>query len=224
MLLALLLAAAPCPRVFDAVDDACVVTPEKPSALVIYFHGMLPGATDWSRARELSLLGAEAKKRGVALVALKGEQGLCAWGDDVKQHWCFPSDKSQLPDVGRTLERLGQVLLHVKLPKLPPPVYAGFSNGGYFVTLVASDSKAEASAWVVMHAGNVTGQSFPAERARPTLLLGASRDTYQLPTMKRLKGMLDEAKWPATMSVREGVHEVTSVDAKALFDFVAGLP
>lgn len=197
------------------------MVPEKPVALVVYFHGMLPGDTDWSRARELSLLGAEAKQRRVALVAVKGEQGLCAWADDVKRHWCFPSDKSQLPDVGRGLERVGRVLAQVKLPKLPPPVFAGFSNGGYFVTLIASDTKADAAGYAVMHAGSVTGQSFDAAaRGRPTLLIAATRDTYQLPTMKRLHAMLEEARWPVKLIVNDGVHEVTPADAKALFDFV----
>jgi len=224
--LAVLLSAAPCPRAYQAVEnDACVVLPEKPAALVVYFHGMLPGGTDWSRARELSLLGAEAKKRSVALVALKGEQGLCAWAEDVKKHWCWPSDMSQLPDVGRALERLDRVLTQVKLPELPPPVFAGFSNGGYYVTLIASDTKADASGYVVMHAGNVTGQTFDAAaRGKPTLLLAATRDTHQLPTMKRLHALLEEAKWPVKLTVRDGVHEVTAADAKALFDFAASLP
>jgi poly(3-hydroxybutyrate) depolymerase len=223
LLLAVLLAAAPvCPKALQPLEDACVVVPRKPAALVVYFHGMLPGTTDWSRVRELSLLGAEAKRRSVALVALRGEQGLCAWSADVKQHWCWPCDRSQLPDVGRTLERLGRVLPKLGVA-LPAPVFAGFSNGGYFTTLIASDTAAEAAGYVVMHAGNVTGQSFPAERARPTLLLGATKDTFQLPTMKRLSSMLDEAKWPARLSVREGVHEVTPADVKELFDFVGSL-
>ena len=210
---ALLLAALKCPPGFDATDDACVVPAKKPGPVVVYFHGMLPGATDWTRVRELSLLAREARKRGLGLVAPRGEQGLCPWA---KEHWCWPNDRSQLAEVGRVLERL-------KLSS-SKPVLAGFSNGGYFVTLLATDTKLDAAAYVVMHAGPVTGSTFPAERARPTLLLGAAQDAYQLPGMKRLATMLEEAKWPARLSVREGVHEVTPEDVKALFDFVEALP
>lgn len=221
MLLALLLAAAPmqCPAGLKVLEDACVVVPKAPAAFVIYFHGMLPGTTDWSRVRELSLLAAEAKKRDVLLVAPRGEQGLCAWADDVKQHWCWPSDRSQLKAVGRMLERVGALLPKLGV-KLPAPVFAGFSNGGYFTTLLMTETQAKASGYVVLHAGPVNGQTFPLERAKPSLLLAASKDEYQLPGMKRLEVMLDEAKWPAVaLSVREGVHEVTAEDAKALIDF-----
>lgn len=202
-LLALFVLAA-CPKGFDVVENACVVMPPKATATVIYFHGMLPGTTDWTTVRELKLLGAEAHKRGVALIAPRGEQGLCPWA---KEHWCWPNDRSQLADVERIVKRL---------PKTPKPVLAGFSNGGYFVTLLATDSAVDAAAYVVMHAGPVTGSVFTPDRARPTLLLGATRDPYQLPSMKRLAALLPDARFV----IRDGVHEVTPEDVKALFDFV----
>ncbi len=206
-LLALLLVAA-CPRGFDAVENACVVIPPKATATLIYFHGMLPGTTDWSNVRELKLLGTEAKKRGVALIAPLGEQGLCPWATE---HWCWPNDRSQLAHVERVVKRLPRVT--------GKPVLAGFSNGGYFVTLLATDSSIDAAAYVVMHAGPVTGSVFTPERARPTLLLGATHDVYQLPGMKRLAELLPEARF----TIRNGVHEVTQEDVKALFDFVTSL-
>mgnify|MGYP001237370127 CR=1 FL=1 len=69
--------------------------------------------------RELSLLGTEARKRGVTPIAPRGEQGLCP---RVKDHWCWPNDRSQLSDVERVVKRL---------PETSKPVLAGFSNGGY---------------------------------------------------------------------------------------------
>ena len=222
-LFVLLLAAAPmvCPRGLTVVEDACVVQPAKATQVVVYFHGMCPATTDWSHLRELELLATEAKRRGVALVALRGEQGLCLWSKDVLEHWCWPNDLSQLPDVGRTLERLGRVLVHVRAKG--PPVFAGFSNGGYFTSMIASDTEASAAGYVMLHAGNVTGEQFPLERAKPTLVIGARGDPIQLPTARRLTALLEEAKWPVKLTVREGVHEVTLADAKLLFDFVAAL-
>jgi poly(3-hydroxybutyrate) depolymerase len=215
--LTLILAAAPlCPTGLTPLDEACVVQAKQPGRAVVYFHGML---STWPKAPELTLLAAEAKKRGVTLVALKGEKGLCQWSKDVTSNWCWPNARSQLPEVGKILERVGRVL--VQLPVKGPPVFAGFSNGGYLVTLLASDTKVEASAWVVLHAGGVTGQTFPPGRARPTLLVGAAGDTIQLPGMKTLESTLES--WQPKFVLREGVHEVTAADAKTLFDFVESL-
>lgn len=219
LLIAMVMAALPCPRGFDAVEDACVVAPAKAARLVVYFHGMLPGTTDWARVRELALLGAEARRRGVALVALRGEQGLCAWSDEVRRHWCWPSDLSQRADVERMVERVSRVVGRLGLAGVAP-VFAGFSNGGYLTSMIASDTKVEAAGYVVLHAGNVSGEVFPVERARPWLVVGASRDAIQLPVVNRLAAMLEEAKWPVKLVVHDGVHEVTAADAKAVFDFV----
>jgi poly(3-hydroxybutyrate) depolymerase len=230
--LVLVAAASPvalkCPRGYELIDDTCAVLPKQPKALVVYFHGMLPGPTDFSRTPELVAMGAQAKRAGVLLVAPRGEQGLCLWSKDVLEHWCWPNDKSQLRDVGRLLERVGQTLAKVlERAKAPPglgaPVYAGFSNGGYFTSMIASDTQAAATGYAVLHAGNVLNQTFSTERARPTLLVAALRDVYQLPTMKSLQALLDEAQWAPHFVVRDGVHEVTAADAKQLCEFAVSL-
>lgn len=206
-----------CPTGMTAVDEACVVRGKGP--LVVYFHGMLPGPTDFRHVRELSLLAAEAKRQGATLVALRGQQGLCGWSKEVSTHWCWPNDLSQRALVKPVLDRLGRVL--AQLETRSPAVFVGFSNGGYFTAMVASESDAEARGYVVLHAGNVTGEVFSPERSRPVLVLGASRDAIQLPGAKRLYAMLLEAKWPAQLEVRDGVHEVTAADARAVFEFAA---
>jgi poly(3-hydroxybutyrate) depolymerase len=222
LLMMLALAAVPalkCPRGFTALEDACVVAQDKPAPVVVYFHGVLPAATDFAHVREWVLLGAEARRRGVTLVVLRGEQGLCLWQKDL---WCWPNDLSQVKDVDRVLDRVARALTQLSVEGAP--VFAGFSNGGYLTAMIASDTNAEARAYVVMHAGNVTGEEFPFSRARPVLVLGASRDPIQLPVARRFAAMLKDAKWPAVeLTVREGVHEVTPDDAKLLFKFVAGL-
>jgi poly(3-hydroxybutyrate) depolymerase len=214
-------AALVCPRGLTVVEDACVVQPAPGAPVVVYFHGMLPGDTDWRHVRELKLLAREARRRGFGLVALRGEQGLCQWSKEVHQHWCWPSDLSQLKDVGRTLDRLARVLAQV--PAAGAPVFAGFSNGGYLTAMIASETDVAAAGYVVMHAGNVSGEEFPLERAKPVLVMGASRDPIQLPIARRFAAKLEDAQWPVNLTVRRGVHEVTAEDARRLFDFVAGL-
>jgi predicted esterase len=212
-----------CPRGFVALaGDGCLAAPEHfvPGHLILYFHGMLP--PDLKSPRELSLLWREARARGYAVVALRGDAGLCPWGDF--SAWsCFPSDRSQLPRVNKVLERLDAVLAVVKAqlktPELGTPFVAGFSNGGYFSTMLLSDTRFEARAWAVLHAGGVTGQRFPPERRGPVLLVVATEDTEQAPGMRTLAATLREGGWPVTMGERDGAHEVREDDAQAVMDF-----
>lgn len=228
-----LLAATPalhCPQGFEPVGtQACLAAPRpftNPNKLVVYFHGMLAANADWAVTAEFKLLGAEARQRGYALVAFRGEQGLCYWGKDLRDFFCWPSDKSQLVEVGRTLKRLEGVLTKVSErlgSRLGPPLLAGFSNGGFFVSLLVTESKFDARGYAVMHAGGVTGQRFAPDAAKPTILLGARADAIQLPTMRRLEQTLADAGWNPTFNLREGTHEVTAVDARALFEFFDSL-
>ena len=157
---------------------------------------------------------------------MRGEQGLCYWGKEVKDFFCWPSDRSMQVETARTLKRLGEVLIRVSDrlgTKLGPPLFAGFSNGGFFLSMVASETTTRVRAYAVLHAGGVTGQQFTAERARPTILVGAKADVVQLPTMRLLEQSLTEAGWKPTFSLRDGTHEVTAVDAKAVFEFFDSL-
>lgn len=233
LLLPALLHAVPalhCPDGFEAVGpDACLEAPRpllRPDKLVVYLHGMLAANADWSATPEFKVVGAEAKRRGYTLIAMRGELGLCYWGKEVKDYYCWPSDRSMQVELGRTLKRMGDVLTRVgeRLgTRLGEPLYAGFSNGGFFLSMLASESKIPARGYAVLHAGSVTGQQFTAERARPTILLAAKSDVVQLPTMRRLEQLLGEAGWKTTFNLRDGAHEVTAVDAKAMFEFFDSL-
>lgn len=224
-------AALHCPEGFEPLGtDACLAAPPKllnPDKVVVYFHGMLGPAADWTRdTHEFKLLGAEATRRGYALIALRGEQGLCFWGRDVAGYFCWPSASSQLDDVGRILVRLGTILPKVSErlgSKLGAPFYAGFSNGGFFVSLIASDTRAAARGYAVIHAGGVTAQHFPKDHSTPTILIGAASDSLQLPTMKRLNQAMKDSGWNPILTIREGTHEVIASDTTALFDFFDGV-
>jgi predicted esterase len=222
--LALLLTAGDCPGGYVAVDKgACLAAPKgTPKKLVVYFHGMLPPKPPWPEAPELRRIAAEAVRRGIAVLAMKGEQGMCAWADDVREHWCWPCDMSMDPLAGRFVDRV-----HAAIAALPfsagPPVLAGFSNGGYFVTMLASEARLEASGYVIVHAGMLDGQKFDEKRWKPTLLVGARQDVYQFPAMKHLAEELEHAKWSAEFDVHDGKHEVSETDAKSIIDFVERL-
>jgi predicted esterase len=219
-----LLAAADCPSGYSKVmDGACLALPKgPPRALVVYLHGMLPPKPDWTAAREFRLIANEATRRGVAVLAVRGEKGFCAWGDDVRDDWCWPCDMSMLPLAGKFVDRIARAV-HAAHLDTGPPIIAGFSNGGYFTAMLASDVSFDAKAYVIFHAGQLDGQTFDADRWRPTLLVGAAQDPIQLPAMRHLAQTLEKSKWKATLAVNDGKHEITSRDARSLVDFVEQL-
>jgi predicted esterase len=237
--LALVLASAPaeppeatieefCPKGFTVLTgDACLAAPEHftPGKLIVYFHGMLP--PELKSPVELSRLGKEATARGYAVLAPRGEAGLCPWGNF--DRWrCWPSDKSQLSAVGAVIERLSPLYRHAKkalhVRTLGRPLIAGFSNGGYLSTLLLSDSLIDAKGWAILHAGGVTGQSFDEMRRGPVLLVEATQDSEQYPGMKALSTKLRGQGWPVVEKEREGFHEVRAEDVSAVLDFFESLP
>lgn len=235
LLLALLLSATPvaraplmplsefCPASYTPLPGGgCLAVPARfaPGHLVLYFHGMLP--PDMKSPRELTVLAREALPKGYAVLALRGEPGLCPWGGN-DAWWCFPSDLSQVPRISEVRRRLDGVLDEARtllgVHELGAPLVAGFSNGGYFTTLLLSDTTFTAKAWAVLHAGGVNGQKFPPQRRSPVLLLLASDDVYQAPGMRTLATTLKESGWPVTVGVRAGVHEVQEDDARHLVSY-----
>jgi len=222
--------AFPFPRGFVAVgDDAAMAVPRAlpagPARVLVYFHGMLPRAA--TAAPELSRLGREATARGLVLLALRGEQGLCDWSDEVKHHWCWPNGKRQLPQVGTTLSRLGVALAQASRllgRPLEPPFIAGFSNGGFLAGLILSDTRLECRAVAIAHGGLLDGQRFERGLPVPVLLLRATGDLFHGPRMAQLEDALRQAGHPAQVVVRDGAHELTQADARAVVDFFAGLP
>src|SRR4051812_10642858 len=147
-----------------------------PDKLIIYFHGILPAGADWGVVQEFKVLGTEATRRGYALLAMRGEQGLCYWGGKYISYWCWPSDKTQQPDMERTLRRLKTLMPKVSErlgSRIGRPLLLGFSNGGFFVAMIAAMSRLDVRAYGIMHGGGVSDQSFPPQRSRPTILAAA---------------------------------------------------
>jgi predicted esterase len=192
----------------------------KPGRLVVYFHGVVerPERVE----PELRALADEAVPHGFAVLALIGQKGLCNWGGDW-EHWnCWPTDLSQRPDVERLAQRIQGSVAEAgrRLGGAPgPPFLTGFSNGGFFVTMLASETALDAAGYAVFHGGPVTNQSFPASRARPFLLVMARQDTIQLPKMKVLADRLKSGGWATEQFTRDGEHELRREDAKAAIAF-----
>ena len=156
------------------------------------------------------------------MLALSGEKGLCNWGGEWEHKVCWPTDRSQLPDVERLVKRLDRSLEAAEraIGRAPgPPFVTGFSNGGFFVSMIASDSGFDAAGYAVFHGGAVTGQTFPMARARPFVLVTARQDSIQRPKMLLLSERLRAGGWAPALVTRDGEHELRPADVTAALDF-----
>jgi len=214
-----------CPEGFRPLPgEACIAQPTVTSneKVIVYFHGMLisPWAT---RSRwELGQLARSALPHGYTVIGMRGQKGLCNWSDEARQNFCWPNGLSQQSQLQPIIDRLREALTEASKRarvKLKPPCIVGFSNGGFLVALIASDTRFAVTAYAIAHAGSVTGQGFPPWRSRPMLLVTASGDSAHFPRMKVLAQMLDEDRWESKLTVRDGVHEMTVDDMKAIVDF-----
>ena len=201
---------------------ACLAAPKEPAALVVYLHGMFEPGKLPRRDNEFTHLFDAALPNKVAVLALQGQVGLCYWSKDALRSRCWPNDLSQRDQVQPLLERVGSAMRQSRgvVGDLGRPWLMGFSNGGYGVAMLLSETKLDVEGYVIAHSGEVTGMKYPAEKMRPTLLLGAKADYMMMGSMKRLARGLDEARWPKTFTWREGVHELNAEDAAHAIAFV----
>jgi predicted esterase len=213
-----------CPLGYQQLSPgACLAAPKEPAALVVYLHGMFEPGKLPKRTNEFVTLSAVAAKKRVAVLALFGEVGLCYWSKDALRSRCWPNDLALQKERAAPLQtRIEEALRQSRgvVGDLGRPWLMGFSNGGYGVAMLLSETALDAEGYVVAHGGELTGMKYARERMRPTLLLAAKADYMMQGSMKRLARGLDDARWPYTFTWREGVHELNEEDANCAIEFV----
>jgi predicted esterase len=212
----------PCPAGWEALDgDACLWRGKSPGA-VVYFHGML-APDPRAFTRELGFVEPAARKHGLTVIALKGVPGLCDWAAEYTTWWCWPTVKQRTDATTSIRARVTSALDDAATrlgQRLALPVLAGYSNGGYFTSILMDEGSAlGASAFVVMHAGLVSGVNVPA-RPRPTLLIAAEGDRIQRPTMESFRDALTARAWSPAFVLRPKEHPLELEDFEHLARFV----
>lgn len=218
VLAAALLATPACPQGWEALPGkACLLRGGRPG-LVVYLHGLAP--SPFAVASEWKVLAEVPRLRRPAVVALWGRQGLCDWAPEAL---CWPADRSQLEDLKGLEARLDQSLqaAWTRLRHRTVPVFAGYSNGAYCLSLLMAESELPAAGWALLQGGPVTGATYRRQKERPTWLLAAAEDPIQGPAMTSLKGQLEEAGWHPRLTIRPGQHPAEVRDYQHLFDFAA---
>jgi predicted esterase len=128
--------------------------------------------------------------------------------------------------VAEIIERLRAALEQAERSlhrRLPPPLLVGYSNGGFFTSLLRSaELDLPATGFALLHAGAVTGVTF-SSRPRPTLLIAAEGDTIQRPTMQALRAQLEQAGWSPAWVLRKKEHPLELEDFEHVMSFARRL-
>jgi poly(3-hydroxybutyrate) depolymerase len=220
-----------CPQEFELLESgACLAVPPdlgSQTPLILYLHGMY--AVDQPE-EELAIearVGRAAKAHGFAVLAPRGELGLCDWSAEFLRWRCWPNQAQQKPKAGEILLGLGPLFRATSKRTgiaAVKPFVLGFSNGAFFAALIAADTQLPVRGFAIFHGGPVEPTTFQANRAVPSLLVAAADDPWQKPKMDRLHNLMNEGGWPNKYEIRSGKHELTDTDiVKALAFFTSHL-
>ncbi|AKV00643.1 hypothetical protein AKJ09_07306 [Labilithrix luteola] len=185
--------------------------------LLIYLHGRYApnaSADELDRQQRVAKLGTS---RGFAVLALRGAQNQCS-DPLLASWWCWPSNERNA-DTGPAFVERWQPALDVVNEQLGsgPRYLLGFSNGGYFATLIATRALFPFDAVTVAHAGPVQPTRAVGNKV-PMLLITADEDASN-DEMIRLSGELAREKWPAQIVAREGGHSLPDWDIEMALTF-----
>lgn len=211
-----------------AAGDTCLALPpgavdrregDPPLPLVVYLHGRYDAASEAQEMARTSRVARMATAKGYAVLAPRGTLGRC--GDPQLQGFtCWPSN-ARTAEFGREVVTSWQPALASAQETLGlgPRFLLGFSNGGYFASLVAEDGLAAFDAVVVAHAGPV--DPFRAEGKKLRMLLITSDDDPSNDEMIRLDQLLGRYEWPRVTVGREGGHDLPEWDVDKALAFFA---
>ncbi len=220
---ALLAQPMPCPKGWDSLSvPACVLRGSAPG-VVIYLHGMM-APSERAFARELGFVTPAATRASMTVIAVRGEPGLCDWSKDYKDWWCWPSTRTRTKEADDALARIKAAIEEAERLRgqaFPPPLVAGYSNGGYF-TSVLLERSVPVTGYAVLHGGLVSGVSI-GERPKPILLVAAEGDTIQRPAMESFRSALELRHWTPAFVMRKKEHPLELEDFEQLFGFARRL-
>ncbi|HEY1955243.1 MAG TPA: PHB depolymerase family esterase [Polyangiaceae bacterium] len=198
--------------------DACFAQPRDPGGpvpLVVYLHGRYDDATANEELDRQARLAKLATSRGFAVLALHGVRGECS-SADYKDYFCWPSNEHNEADAPAFAARAADAIARVR-ERLGdgPNVLLGFSNGGYFASLIAARGLGSFRAIAVAHggpAGELVGGG-------PPMLLVTADDDAADPEMRKLDAELSTAGWPHVLVAREGGHALPDWDLDVVLTF-----
>jgi poly(3-hydroxybutyrate) depolymerase len=214
----------PAPSTFCAAgletlaDDACFAPHDASRGLVVYLHGRYSNDTANEELDRQSRVARLAGARGYAVLALRGVRGECT-ADDYKNFFCWPSNPRNAADASAFVARMTPMLDIAKTRASATEIFLlGFSNGGYFASLLAERALLSFDAIAIAHGGPTEADSEEPARSTPLLLVTADDDAAD-PEMQSLDRELTRRKWPHEMIAREGGHALPDWDITMALTF-----
>lgn len=185
--------------------------------VIVYLHGRYPPERASEELARQSTVARLATSRGYAVLALRGLQGECTQSD-LTDWWCWPSNERNAADGPAFVARWSVAMAETERRVGKGPRWLlGFSNGGYFASLIASRALYPFDAIAVAHGGPVSPMHPVAER-RPMLLVTADDDPSD-DEMIRLDADLSRERWPHAFVSREGGHALPEWDVEMALTF-----
>ncbi|MDB4945351.1 MAG: hypothetical protein JWP97_4885 [Labilithrix sp.] len=211
-----------CPEGFEVgPQDTCFAVPEtttRDTPVLVYLHGMYVGhgsADEWKLVHS-------AIDKGFAVVVPRGKRGLCAWKEELKDHFCWPQESEDPQAFKNVVAEWDRVLWQVDaiLEGGSHKRYVlGYSNGGFFAEYLAAHDLFPAQAYAIVNGGSLPGAMSKPAKAAPMMLVAAEGDSDQAPKMKELHDGLAKAGWLHAYCTRPGAHPLASQDLDASLRF-----
>jgi dienelactone hydrolase len=157
--------------------------------------------------------------KGYAVLALRGRLGGCGTAE-LSDWYCWPSNDRTIDGAGDVVAAWQEALGETEKRMHPEHrLVLGFSNGGYFASVLASRGLLEADAFVIAHGGPV--EPLEATKGTPPLLLLSADDDIAQEDMLRLDVDLTKVRWPHDHYARAGAHGLTDQDIDTALTFFA---
>jgi predicted esterase len=211
-----------CAPGYEPIAGGCLAlqaSASGPQPVLIYLHGRYARDAAGEEMDRQRRLAAKALAGGLAVLALRGRLGECT-APELSSWFCWPSNEHNADDALAVVhEWTGAIEEAHRRAGSRTRFVLGFSNGGYFASLLATRGLFDAEAFVIAHGGPVDPIGAPARRA-PLLLLSADEDVAQ-DDMILLDGELTREHWPHDSYARSGAHGLTDEDIEAAIAFFA---
>ncbi len=210
-----------CADELEPIEGGCFAPPRNgtlsPTPLLVYLHGRYSDDTVSEELDRQSRVVRLATARGFGVLALRGGRGECT-APDFRDWYCWPSNARNAIDGPAFVSRFLPVTDAARARLGPGPnVLLGFSNGGYFATLIATRALAPFDAIAIAHAGPVPPTTALGSRM-PMLLITAYDDASD-PEMQQLDDALSRLAWPHALVAREGGHALPDWDIEMALTF-----
>jgi predicted esterase len=194
----------------DAPDDAAL-------PLVIYLHGLFErGPMEDEEHDRQRRVARQATARGFAVLALRGTEGACH--SEQTALVCWPSNERSAEKAPAFVEAWQPALQFAeRRHRFSETFVLGFSNGGYFASLVAERALYKANAFVIAHAGPV--EPVRGVGSKPPILLMSADEDISQEGMVQLDDELTRDDWPHEHYVRDGGHALPDSDIDAALTF-----